>query len=342
MNHVAIDLGGRESQICRRNAKGEILEEGRRRTSQLGSVLRRGQPCRVILETCSEAFAVADLARARGHDVRVVPATLVRALGVGARGIKTDKRDAQVLSEVSARIELSSVHIPTLIARERKAMCGTRQSMVEARTQLVNCVRGWLRTKLIRPRSGAVETFAERVRSKLLAGPEGMPVFVERLLLVIDELNKQIKDADKELLALARNDPVCQRLMTAPGVGPVTAVRFVAALDDPSRFANAHAVESYLGLTAGERSSSNRKRRTPITKAGPSELRRVLVQASWSAWRARPTDPMVLWARQVAQRRGRQVAIVALARKLAGVLFAIWETARPTLPSLSPRPAGRR
>jgi transposase len=78
--------------------------------------------------------------------VRVVPATLVRTLGVGARGVKTDRRDAQVLSEVSCRIELPSVHVPSTLARELKSVCGAREALVEMRTKLINNVRGWLRT----------------------------------------------------------------------------------------------------------------------------------------------------------------------------------------------------
>lgn len=334
MKHVAIDLGGMESQICTRDNKGKIIQEGRRRTANLDAFFRRKKRSRVILETCSEAFAVADTALKHGHDVRVVPATLVRTLGVGARGIKTDRRDAQVLSEVSSRIDLNSVHIPSSKARNLKAMCGMRQSLIESRTQLINCVRGWLRTKLIRLRSGTVQTFPARLRSQLLKDSEGMPVFVDRLLQVIEKINKQLKDADQEMAEVAKNNDICQRLMTAPGVGPVTAVRFFATVDDPSRFANAHALESYLGLTPGERSSSERRRRTPITKAGPSEVRRVLVQGCWSVWRMRPTDPLVRWAHQVAHRRGRQIAIVAMARKMAGILFAMWRNGTTYDPKL--------
>ena len=106
MEHVAIDLGGRKSQVCVRSADGSILEEKQCETRALCRYLDRRPPSRVIVETCAEAFAVADAAMAAGHDVRVVPATLVRSLGVGARGIKTDVRDARVLSEVSCRIEL--------------------------------------------------------------------------------------------------------------------------------------------------------------------------------------------------------------------------------------------
>ena len=112
MNHVAIDLGKRTSQICTRSADGAVTKEGAFPTAGLGPLLKGWSPSRFIVETCSEAFHVADLAQACGHEVRVVPATLVKSLGVGARGIKNDRRDAQVLSEVSTRIDLPSVHIP--------------------------------------------------------------------------------------------------------------------------------------------------------------------------------------------------------------------------------------
>jgi transposase len=110
MQHVAIDLGGRESQVCIRNEAGKIVQETKVATRKLAAFFKQQPSSRVVLETCAEAFRVADLALERGHEVRVVPATLVRSLGVGARSTKTDRRDAQVLSEVSCRIDLPSVH----------------------------------------------------------------------------------------------------------------------------------------------------------------------------------------------------------------------------------------
>jgi transposase len=279
----------------------------------------------VIVESSSEAFAIADAALEMGHEVRVVPATLVRTLGVGARRVKNDRRDSQVLSEVSCRIDLPSVHIPTQESRRRKALCGMREALVSARTQLVNTVRGWLRTQGQRVRSGSVETFTARVQRHYGATKaRTVPRFVERQMEAIDQLSEQIDEADAELSSIAERDEVCRRLMSVPGVGPVTSVRFVAALDDTARFENAHRVESYLGLTPGEDSSSDRKRLTSITKAGPARMRWALVQACWSARRWRKNDPMVVWSYQVEQRRGKRVAVVALARKLAGVLYAIW------------------
>ena len=324
MEHVAIDLGGRESHVCVRALDGTIVDERPWPTARLGVYLKRRPASRVIVETSAEAFAVADRALEQGHEVRVVPATLVKSLGVGARGIKTDQRDARVLSEVSCRIDLPSVHVPSEASRSRKSMCGAREALVETRTKLINTVRGWLRTQLLKIPSGTSATFPQRVRHKLLSAPDGMPAFIERPLRVIDELSEQIREADEELAQLAEHDEICRRLMTVPGVGAVTSVRFSAALDDVGRFAGAHAVESYLGLTPGEDSSSTRKRRTGVTKAGSPRVRWALVQACWSMRRSRPDDPLVQWSVQVEQRRGKLVAIVAMARKLAGILYAMW------------------
>src|SRR5687767_515042 len=138
MEHVAIDLGSRKSQICVRSSDGTILEERRHETSELKEYLAKRPKSRVVVETCAEAFRVADAAKELGHEARVVPATLVRTLGVGARRNKTDRRDAQVLSEVSCRIDLPSVHIPSELSRTRKAMCGMRDALVSARTKVIN------------------------------------------------------------------------------------------------------------------------------------------------------------------------------------------------------------
>lgn len=290
MEHLAIDLGGRESQICVRCGDGQIVEERRCRTAALATYLAGRPRSRVVMETCTEAFGVADAALLAGHEVRVVPATLVRSLGVGARRLKSDRRDAQVLSEVSCRIDLPSVHVPSLTARQRKTLCGMREALVGARTKVLNTVRGWLRAEGRRPRGGDVATCITRVRA--FCAELTLPSYVDRQLRTIDALTEQIVEADRELAATAKADPVARRLMTAPGVGPATAVRFVAALDEISRFTGAHAVESYLGLVPGEDSSAERKRRTSITKAGPPALRWCLVQAAWAARRTRRKDPM--------------------------------------------------
>jgi transposase len=324
MEHVAIDLGGTESQICVRSAEGQILEELQYGTSRLGSYLKKRPPSRVVLETCAEAFRIADTALELGHEVRVVPATLVPSLGVGARGVKTDRRDAQILSEVSTRIDLPSVHIPSETSRVWKSACTSREALVSSRTQLINSVRGWMRSSLTKPRAGGSSTFARRVRATALATSQGLPLFIDQVLVVIEALDAQIGLADLALKELATTHPVCQRLMSIPGIGPITSLRFVAALDRVDRFPNAHSVQCYLGLVPGENSSSTRKRRTGITKAGPPRVRWALAQAAWCFRRLNKLDPLVVWAAEVEKRRGKMIATTALARRLAGVMFAIW------------------
>jgi transposase len=342
VNHVAIDLGSKESQVCIRQPDGSIVLEKKHPTRRLGELLRTTSHSRVILETSSEAFRVADAAKAAGHEVRVVPATLAKQLGVGERGIKTDQRDARKLSEVSCQIDLPTVHIPSEEARTLRSIVRSREALIETRTKLVNHVRGWMRTQLWKLRGRGTATLSKRVRAQADGGKHMLPNHIEQVLQVLDTLNQQVRASDQQVKELARANPICQRLMTIPGIGPVTSVSFVAALDDVSRFAHAYRVYSYLGLAPGENSSSERQQRTGITKAGSSSVRRTLVQAAWIAFRVCPNDPMVRWAKQIATRRGDAKAVVALARKMAGVMYAMWRdttTYQPTRSARSLEPA---
>ena len=324
MKHAAIDLGGRESQICVRGADGSIEDERKVPTRRLPQILATWEARRVVMEVCAEAFSIADAAMAAGHEVRVVPGSMVRLLGVADRGVKNDQRDARQLSSASCRIDVPSVHIPSKESRQLKSICGARDALVETRTKLINNVRGWMRTQLWKVRGGRPETFPDRVRAHGRSIEQAIPTHIERQLNVLTLVIEELRQADRELRDYAGKHEVCRRLMVVPGIGPVTTVRFVAAIDDPKRFPTAHHVQSYLGLTPGEHSSSERERRTGITKAGPQELRRCLVQAAWSANRVRTSHPMIDWAKRIAARRGNAIAAVALARKMAGVLFALW------------------
>ena len=231
-----------------------------------------------------------------------------------------------MLSEVSTRIELPSVHVPSLASRELRARCTSREAMIRARTLLVNSARGWMRTQGLRIRSGAVETLPIRMRAVAQ-----LPAHIESIL--IETLNKQIAHADRELKKAAKQHPVWRVLMTMPCVGPVTAVRMTAAIDAVSRFESAAKVQAYLGLVPGEHSSSQRQRRTGITKAGPPTVRRTLLQAAWSLRLRRPHEPMVQWALEIEKRRGK-----ALARKMAGILFAMWRDGHNYDPRLGAQP----
>jgi transposase len=161
------------------------------------------------------------------------------------------------------------------------------------------------------------------------------------ILAVLPIINDEIAEMDEGVAEGAKADPVTARLQTAPAVGPVTASAFVATIDDPQRFRGAHHVQAYLGLVPREMSSGEKQRRGHITKAGNGRMRWLLVQAAWSILRSKQKDSSALreWATGVAARRGKRIAVVALARRLAGILFAmlrdgtIYEAPRPLEPA---------
>jgi transposase len=339
VHHAAIDLGSKESQICIRQPDGAIIEERKHPTRKLMELVKTWPTSRVVMEACAEAFKIADAALAAGHEVRVVPGTLVRLLGVGERGVKNDQKDARQLSKASWQTDVPSVHIPSTAARELRSLCGARDVLVDMQRKLSNNVRGWVRAQLWKLPGGKMATLPERLRAHAQASHCELPEHIERQLTMLAQATEQVRAANKQARKLAAEHAVCRRLMTVPGVGPITALRFVAAIDDPKRFPTAHRVQSYVGLTPGEHSSSERERKTGITKAGPSELRRCLVQAAWSAMKVRKAPPMLEWARQIAERRSPPVAAIALARKLAGILFAIWRDGTTYEPKRSARPS---
>jgi transposase len=177
--------------------------------------------------------------------------------------------------------------------------------------------------KVLRVASGSAEGFVERVKKIGLTGQQLSEV--APLLAVLLHVNQQIEFSDGVLQSLARQDKEVERLCTVPSVGPVTAVAFVATVDKASRFNGAHQVEAYLGLVPSEMSSGEKQHRGRITKAGDSRLRRLLVQVAVSMMRLKNPGTAALraWATRVGQRRGQRVAMVALARRLAGVLYAM-------------------
>ena len=139
-------------------------------------------------------------------------------------------------------------------------------------------------------------------------------------------LNAQIAVADARISACAKDDPIATRLRSAPGVGPVTASAFVATIDAITRFRTAHELEAYLGVIPSERSSGEKRQLGHITKAGNGRMRWLLVEAAWQILRSKSAETAALraWTRQIAQRRGKRIAVVALARRLAGILYARW------------------
>jgi len=211
-----------------------------------------------------------------------------------------------------------------------------RERRQEAHLLSLSVVRALTRRDGLRLASGG----PEHLEAKLAALPLAPTLLAEIAPLrgVLNPLNAQITAADTQLAAMALADPVVERLRTAPGIGPVTAVAFVATLDDVRRFRTAHQVAGYLGLTPREYSSGEQQHRGRISKTGNPRMRALLVEAAWRVLRSPQAGaaPLRAWAERIALRRGRSVAAVALARRLAGILYAMW---RDGTGYRAPRPA---
>jgi len=333
MVHIGVDLGSQQSFYCVRSKNGEIVTEDSIFTTALNLLFQEyPKKTRVILESCTESQAVAEMAEECGLDVRIVPATLVRQLGVGHRGIKTDQRDARALSLASCRLELVGIYRRCEQSRKRLRLITNREALVTARTQLVNCVRAYLRSKLISVKS-STDKFHSAIRNRLNEVPDD----IEQLLRSIETLTREIVKATQSIQEISEADPTCKRLKTIHGVGPITSVTFAAVIEDPSRFPNASHATSYLGITPGESSSSTKKKRTGITKAGPALARKYLVQAGLSMRRTKreKVGPIKDWAKELKKRRGGQVANVAVARKIAGIMYAMMRDGTEYHPEMS-------
>ena len=134
----------------------------------------------------------------------------------------------------------------------------------------------------------------------------------------------EIAALDRQLRRHVATDPIVQAFQTVPGVGLIVAVTFRAHLDQLDRFTHAGQVSAAIGLVPREDSSAERRQRGHITKAGPRELRSLLVQAAWACWRSQRSAGLRAWVEQLAARRGRRIAVVALARRLSRILYALW------------------
>ena len=324
MEHVAIDLGRPNSVICRLN------EEGKKsiRSFALNRLnLDRffgGQPrCRVLIESSTESEWVARHLEALGHEVVVADPNFAAMYGDRSRRVKTDRRDADALFEANRLGIYRAAHRRSQEQREVTALLKVRDALVRTRTRWVNLARALLRREGLRIRSGSAESFVARVEELQLS--EKLRSEVRPLLELLGPVNKQLAAIDKQVVALKSQDERLRTLQTAPAIGAVTSAAFVSLIDDVGRFQRAHALESYVGLVPSEWSSSERRLQGRITKAGDTRVRWLLVEAGWTIMRSRRPEcqPLRTWAESIAARRGRKVAAVALARRLAGILYAM-------------------
>ena len=327
MEYGAIDLHAQKSHIRIVTASGDVIWRGRIPTSrdEFARVFGGRTRMRILVESSTESEWVAQTLEALGHDVVVADPNYAPMYGSRTRRIKTDERDVRALAEANRFGIYRPAHRVSPAQRVVRRELIVRKQLVRMRAGAITLLRALVRQEGLRVPSGS----AERVLARLarVPVPATLAPILAPLRQVIADLNARLLEAEERVEARASADPVAQRLMTAPGVGPVTALEFRAVLDDPARFGgDARRVSAFVGLVPSEDSSAGRQHKGHITKTGPRQLRADLVQASWVIWRGRSAAGADLrtWAHALAARRGKRVAIIALARRLTRILYALW------------------
>lgn len=328
--YAGLDVSDKATHICVVDGEGAVVRRDVVASDPdvLGKWLKRHCPdlARVVLETGALSTFLY-----HGLIEREVPVTCICARharkALSARINKSDVNDAESLAQLSRTGWFKPVHMKAEGTHIDRAALKIREQLVSSRNAMASQLRGML--KLFGLRLGKVTTPArrrERLEALFVQRPDLQPVFAG-LIASIEALDGQISRSLKLLERRAAGDAVCTRLMSVPGVGPVTALTFTSSIEDPARFRRSRDAGAYAGLVPRRSQSGERDYAGRISKAGDPLLRSALYEAANSIL-ARLKRPCALqsWGRRLAEAKGGKRARVAVARKLAALLHHLWRS----------------
>lgn len=328
--YIGLDVSQSETHICVIDANGKKVWEGVCLTSPTAifDKIKTKVPNPKIV-----GFESGPLSTWLWHELTALglPAVCMDArhanLALSASINKTDRNDAQGLARLLYAGFYKEVAVKTMDNHRVRAAVGARAQIVRGVVDFKNQIRGLLKVK------GTILT--RRQLAKLREHPNAFHDESIRVLHeVVEFLDKKVHELDKSLMQTAKKDETIKRLMRIPGVGPVTAVTYVATIDDPGRFKNSRNVGAYLGLTPRRYQSGEMDIVGRISKCGDGLLRGYLYEAAGVLLlRTRSTSPLQEWALRLKARTGAKKAKVALARKLAVIMHRMLITGEEYRPS---------
>ncbi len=324
---AGLDVSLEETAICIVDEEGRIVREVRA-ASEPEALVAFFSACglvmeRVGLEACSLTAWLHQGLTAAGISAICIEARQAKA-AMGAMPNKTDRNDARGIAQIRRTSWYRAVHVKSPTCRSWRALLTARRMVLNKRRDLENGVRALLREAGLKVGTPARKDFPARVR-ELAVGDAVLTGLVASLLSIIDAMTREIEKLTKCVLDEVRVEPTCRRLMTVPGVGPLTALAFRATVDRPERFRKSRDVGAHLGLTPRRYQSGETDVQGRISRCGDELARTALYEAAhsllirstrWSALRA--------WGMTIAKRRGMARARVAVARKLAVILHRMW------------------
>lgn len=325
--YVGLDVSLEETHLCVVGEDGATSARDVSPTDPdaLAGAIRRlaPHPKLVVLETGGQSNWLHQKLTERGIPAVILDARQARQ-ALSGRINKTDMNDAEGLAQLARTGWYKEVLSKRPETRKIRAMLNARTLLVRQRCDLSNQVRSMLRASGLKMGRTGRQNFAQRALALAQSEPDLM-VPIRPLLAVHGELSRQIDLLDQKLNSLARKDKVARRLMSVPGVGSLTALTFMTAIDCPERFARSADVGAYLGLTSRRYQSGEIDRSGRISKQGDSLTRAMLYEAANAMMtRVRRWTREKAWALRLSARRGSRKARVALARKLAVILHRIW------------------
>ena len=323
---VGIDLAKKVFHLTAVDDTGAVIERKRVRRAGLQSYLAQlPRGCIIAMEACGSAHHWARLAAHHGHRVRLMSPHFVAPY---IKSNKNDVNDADGIAEASARPTMRFVGVKAVEQQHIQHMHRARQLAMRNRTAQSNQIHGILLEYGIESPKGPPAVL-RRLPEVLEDCENELPSETRALLRELgDELRRlieRVKMFDVELAATARQVPACERLMTIPGVGVLTATALVAAVGDATAFRNGRELAAWLGLVPRQHSTGGRPKLLGISKRGDRHLRTLLIHGARAALRFAPqrTDRRSRWALATEERRGKNIAAVALANKNARTAWAV-------------------
>jgi transposase len=325
--YVGLDVSMEETKVCVLDDAGVVVFEGSvaSRPAALAKLLNAKAPHaeRIALETGSLSSWLWHELKAAGFPVVCLDARHAKA-ALSMRINKTDRNDTRGLAELIRMGWYREAKVKSMESRQIRALLAARSKLVDLRRDLENQMRGLLKSLgLIIGKSG-VRVLPSRIAALLRDAPH-LRSLIDPLMTTHSTLAGQIATYDLQVRELAKTDQTIGRLMTVPGVGPVTALAFASTVDDPHRFARATDVSAYLGLTPRRYQSGELDRNGRISKRGDRLTRSYLFEAANVLISVvRRPSPLKSWATKLVERIGRKKTTLAVARKLAVILHCIW------------------
>jgi transposase len=325
--YAGLDVSLEETAICIVDGSGRIVKEARAAsepTALIAALREIALPLeRIGLEACSLTAWLHDELRAAGLSAICIETRQANA-AMKTMPNKTDRNDARALAQIMRTGWYRQVHVKSRQCRLWRSLLVARRTVMNEMRSIENVARAILREVGIKLGTPSRAGFAGRVRE--LAGEDAFVMgLIEPLLTILATMLEQFSHLTKQVLDLVRKEEVCRRLMSVPGVGPITALAFRATIDRPDRFKRSRDVGAHLGLTPARYQSGETDIQGKISRCGDELARTALYEAAHTLLvRSRKWSSLRAWGMSIAKRRGMARARVAVARKLAVILHRMW------------------